>query len=63
VSLQDGAAGTIRWTAELAAEGGGSLFDFGSRGWVLTANTLLNAELDAAGSIDVNVTEYYLLAV
>lgn len=31
VSLRDGAAGTIRWTANLAADGGGSLFDFGSR--------------------------------
>jgi len=60
VSLQDGAGGTTRWRAELASEGGGSLIDFGSRGWKLTANTLLNVNLDAAGNIDVNITEYYI---
>lgn len=58
VILQDGAGGTARWRAELPAEGGGSLFDFGSRGWKLTANTLLNVNLDAAGDVDVNITEY-----
>lgn len=61
-SLRDGTAGTIRWAAELAAEGGGSLVDFGSRGWKLTANTLLAVNLDAAGDVDVNITEYYLAA-
>lgn len=60
VALQDGAGGTTRWRAELASEGGGSLIDFGARGWKLTANTLLNANLDAAGNVDVNVTEYYI---
>jgi len=59
VSLRDGAAGTIRFTANLAADGGGSLFDFGSRGWKLTANTALVADI-AAASVDVNVTEYYI---
>lgn len=59
VSLRDGAAGTIRWTANLAADGGGSLFDFGSRGWKLTSNTALVADI-AAASVDVNITEYYI---
>jgi hypothetical protein len=58
--LQDGAGGTNRWRAELAPEGGGSTFDFGSRGWKLTANTLLNVNLSGAGSVDVNVTDYYI---
>lgn len=60
VSLTDGAGGTTRWKAELAAEGGGSMIDFGSRGWKLTSNTLLNVNLDAAGDVDVNITEYYI---
>lgn len=60
VALKDGAAGTIRFRAELASEGGGTLFDFGSRGWKLTANTLLSLNLDAAGDVDVNVTSYYI---
>lgn len=58
VALTDGAGGTTRWKALLAADGGGSIIDFGDRGWKLTANTLLNVNLDAAGNIDVNVTEY-----
>lgn len=58
--LQDGAGGTARWAAELASEGGGALFDFGARGWGLTANTLLNVNLGAAGDVRVNVTEYYI---
>jgi hypothetical protein len=62
VSLQDGAGGTTRWRAELIAEGGGSLIDFGSAGWQLTANTLLNVNLDSAGSIDVNVSLWYSAA-
>jgi hypothetical protein len=60
--LQDGAGGTARWAAELTAEGGGSLFDFGSRGWKLTADTLLNCNLSGAGDVRVNVTEYYIAA-
>lgn len=62
VQLQDGAAGTTRFRASLAADGGGTLFDFGSRGWKLTANTLLNANLSAAGDVYVNITEYYIAA-
>jgi len=62
VRLEDGAGGTIRWRAEVAAEGGGAAFDFGSRGWKLTANTLLNVNLDAAGDVDINITEYYIAA-
>lgn len=60
VQLQDGAGGTARWAAELASEGGGALFDFGARGWALTANTLLNVNLGASGDVRVNVTEYYI---
>lgn len=62
VLLQDGAGGTTRWGALVAANGGGSLFDFGDRGWKLTANTLLNANLSAANSIRINVTDYYIAA-
>lgn len=59
VSLRDGAAGTIRFTANLAADGGGCLFDFGSRGWKLTANTAF--VMDAASATQYcNVTEYYI---
>lgn len=59
ISLRDGAAGTIRFTMNAAADGGGTLFDFGARGWKLTANTALVADI-AAASADVNVTEYYI---
>jgi len=62
VSLKDGTAGTIRWAANLAADGGGSLFDFGSRGWKLTANTLLAGNLSATGNVDFNITSYYIAA-
>lgn len=62
VTLQDGAGGTARFRAEVAAEGGGVPFDFGAAGWKLTANTLLNANLDAAGDVDVNVTQFYIAA-
>lgn len=59
VSLRDGAAGTIRFTANLAADGGGTIFDFGTRGWKLTANTALVADI-AAATVYVNITEYYI---
>lgn len=62
VALQDGAGGTVRWRGELASEGGGANIDFGSRGWKLTANTLLNVNLDAAGNVDVNIHEFYIAA-
>ena len=62
VDLRDGAAGTVCWRAEIAAEGGGALIDFGERGWKLTANTLLAVNLDAAGDVDVNITSYYISA-
>jgi len=62
VALRDGVAGTIRWQAELASEGGGAAFDFGNRGWKLTANTALVANLGAAGNVDINVTEFYVAA-
>lgn len=61
VSLREGAAGAIRFTANLAPDGGGTLFDFGSRGWKLPANTALVADIGQA-SVDVNVTEYYIAA-
>lgn len=60
VAFTDGAAGTVRWRAELAVEGGGSLIDFGPRGWKLTANTALVVNLATAGDVDVNVTEHYV---
>ncbi|MFQ5850896.1 MAG: hypothetical protein ACE5JU_09945 [Candidatus Binatia bacterium] len=60
VQLKDGA--TVRWQAELAADGGGSLFDFGARGWKLAANTALNGNLSAAGSVDFNITQRYVAA-
>ena len=59
ISLRDGAAGTIRWTIDAAANGGGSKFDFGVRGWKLTANTALVADIAAATGY-VNVEEYYI---
>lgn len=64
VALEDGSGGTERWVAELAADGGGSIFDFGDRGWKLTANTLLALDCKAGASpdIDVNVTDYYIAA-
>lgn len=62
VALVDGAGGTTRWRGEVAAEGGGSLFDFGDHGWCLTANTALVANLDAGGNVDVNVASYYIMA-
>lgn len=62
VQLKDGSGGTVRWAADLAADGGGSLFNFGSRGWKLTANTALNGNLGATGNVDFNITEYYIAA-
>ena len=61
VSLREGAAGTIRFTANLAADGGGTIFDFGSAGWKLPANTALIADIGQA-SVDVNITDYYIAA-
>ena len=55
-------SGTNVWEAELAADGGGSLFDFGSDGWKLTANTALAGNLGSAGAVTFNVTEYYIAA-
>lgn len=60
VALTDGAGGTVRWRAEVGSNGGGSLIDFGDHGWALTANTALVVNLDAAGDVDVNITEYYV---
>ena len=61
VSLREGAAGTIRFTANLAADRGGTIFDFGSAGWKLPANTALIADIGQA-SVDVNITDYYIAA-
>lgn len=61
ISLREGAAGTIRWTHNCAADGGGSRFDFGSRGWKLPANTALVADIGAATG-RVNVEEFYIAA-
>lgn len=62
VALTDGAAGTTRFRAEILSEGGWAPFDFGSRGWKLTANTALVANLDAVGNVDVNIMESYIAA-
>lgn len=61
VSLREGSAGTIRFTGNFAADGGGAIADFGSRGWKLPANTALVADIGAA-SADVNVLEYSIAA-
>ena len=61
VSLRDGAAGTIRTTINCAADGGGANLDYGARGWKLTANTALVADI-ASASADINVLEYYIAA-
>jgi hypothetical protein len=58
-ALRDGSGGTIRWQANLAADGGGSVFDFGARGWKLTANTPLFGDA-ASASLYYNITEYYI---
>lgn len=60
VSLKDGSGGTIYFSAEVASEGGATAASFGARGWKLAANTQLIANLDAAGDVDFNVTEWYL---
>ena len=54
------AAGSNVWEADLGKSGGGSLFDFGSRGWKLTANTAMQVDLGAAGDVWINVTDYYI---
>lgn len=60
--LREGAAGTSRWSGNLAADGGGSLFDFGPNGWKLPAATALVADIGAA-SVDVNVTDYSIVGI
>lgn len=61
VSLREGATGTIRFTTNLAADGGGTLLDFGEDGWRLPENTALVADI-AQASVDVNITEYFQAA-
>lgn len=58
VSLREGATGTIRLTANLAADGGGTLLDFGELGWRLPLNTALVADIGQS-SVDVNITEHF----
>lgn len=60
--LQDGAGGTTRVQGLLGKNGGGWQFDFGSRGWELGSNTLLNASLSGTSDVDVNITEYAIVA-
>ena len=60
-SLLDGAAGTPIWLANLAADGGGSLFNFrdlDGRGFPLPVNQPLVIDMAAAGNVDVNVVHY-----
>jgi hypothetical protein len=59
VSLLNGSAGTVIWKGELASEGGAVGISFGVRGWKLSANTQLVANLSGAGNVDINVTEFY----
>lgn len=51
------AAGSpARWQATLAVAGTVA-FDFG-KGWDLANNTALNVLLDAAGNVDINITDW-----
>jgi len=59
IKLREGAAGTIRWQHDCANGGGGSKFDFGSRGWKLPANTGLIADIDSAAGW-INIEQYYI---
>ena len=59
VSLREGTAGTIRWTANLGADGMGSPLDFGEHGWQLPLDTPLIADIGQS-SVDVNITDYYI---
>jgi hypothetical protein len=59
VSLLNGSGGTVIWKGELASEGGAVGISFGVRGWKLSANTQLVANLSGAGNVDINVTEFY----
>lgn len=56
VSLRDGVGGYIGVTANLAADGGGVLLDFGT-GWYLANNGAFAADATAS-SVDVNVTDW-----
>jgi hypothetical protein len=56
VSLREGAGGTIRWTANLAADGGGSLIDF-EDSWQLPEATALVADVSQA-SVDINISSH-----
>ena len=60
--LQEASSATNRGGGMLAANGGGMVVDFGDRGWKLTANTALQVNLSAAGSVWVTVAEYYIAA-
>ena len=59
VAMTEGAAGTARMRASLAADGGGVDRDFNPP-WKLPANTALVANLSAAGDVEVNV--HYFVA-
>lgn len=58
-SFKNGSGGATFWKAELASEGGGSLFDFGGACKKITANSNFVVNLSGSGDVDVNVTEYF----
>lgn len=62
VFLQESASAVNRGGAALAADGGGVVLDYGDRGWKLSANTALQANLENAGDVWVSVLDYYIAA-
>lgn len=60
--LRAGTGGVNLFQAPLAADGGGTPFDFGT-GWILPEATALVVNLAAAGNVHVNVTHFRVKAV
>lgn len=54
VALKEGSAGSTRWRATLAADGGGFVSEFNPP-WKLPGNTALVINLSAAGDVDCNI--------
>ena len=59
VQLQEGGTATNRGPGDLAADGGGTMMDFGMRGWQIAANTALDVNLDSGGDVHVTVLQYH----
>lgn len=64
VTLENGVSGAKGHRGMAGKNGGGYQFDFGSRGWELSSNTLLNADVEGSGAVDlnINITEYAIVA-